>query len=449
MSRIEHLRNEIARVDAWIVEVHNMFSPTAEYHSVSSETVLGYVQRNLRRALKVLNDEQSGNTKTANVVDLYCVCLQPEGGLMVECEHCREWYHANCVRISEKDIEEYQFFCPMCTAMSKNDKPKLMADYPHLSRIDRAVTSCRELGLVASELDPLVTILLDSQQLVSAVKDIVAASAATAAKGDQESESEKGKRIRDLRTALRALLGLGVNLRHGILEDLWSQLLKATGGKPVATRAATPGDASVGSKVQVLKPLPQNSDGISDLSNLSPDLLPAIQEVPTRSNTEEATVSINAVDKRGESQPDPAVNPESYQEQLEMLVYLILNPPLEEDERGQGLVCAGDAFTPDSQNCTCNTVGADVSDDIVDLADLRCASAPVIQCDRCQDYFHIRCTQVPAPIARLIFFRQMQRLLNADLDMDVELPTSPDEYKCPNCCYDLGDMYQYGELLLE
>ncbi|KAJ2780313.1 hypothetical protein GGI15_003585 [Coemansia interrupta] len=447
LSRIENLRSEIARVDAWNTEVHEMFSPTAAYFSVPSEAVLGHVQQHLRRTLGILADEHSDSPKAAGAVDLYCVCLQPEGGLMVECEHCREWYHASCVNIGEKDIEEYQFFCPMCTAATKNEKPKLMADYPHLSRVDRAVKSGRELSLVASDLELLVTILLDSNQLVSAVREIAAASAATMNKGGQESESsEKSKRIRDLRTALRALLGLGVNLRHGVLEDLWTQLVSATDGKPVATRAATPGDASVGSKVQVLKPLAPTNDGVSDNSNLSPELLPAIQEVPTRSNTEEATVSINATDKPDESQPKSKPDPEKFQQQASGLAYLILNPPFEEDERGQGLVCAGDSFALDSPNCTCNTIGADVSDDILDLTDPRCAAAPVVQCDYCNEYFHIQCACVPAHFARLIFFHQMRRLLDADFDLDFELPQGPEEYKCPNCCYDLNEMYEYGEL---
>ncbi|KAJ3414008.1 hypothetical protein HDV05_007215 [Chytridiales sp. JEL 0842] len=45
----------------------------------------------------------------------YCICRAPDGGLMLECDVCHEWYHATCLKMSKKDVEATSnFICPIC-----------------------------------------------------------------------------------------------------------------------------------------------------------------------------------------------------------------------------------------------------------------------------------------------------------------------------------------------
>ncbi|KAG0689446.1 hypothetical protein C6P40_005055 [Pichia californica] len=48
--------------------------------------------------------------------DKYCVCRQMHEGNMVECEHCKEWFHFNCIGYTN---EENKYICPLCDYESK------------------------------------------------------------------------------------------------------------------------------------------------------------------------------------------------------------------------------------------------------------------------------------------------------------------------------------------
>ncbi|KAJ1942078.1 hypothetical protein GGF37_003273, partial [Kickxella alabastrina] len=477
-SSLGKLRTEISRVDAWAAEIEHMFSPVAKQQGVAVDEVLALVQAHLRRATQIAESKQPPT-------DLYCVCLQPEGGLMVECEQCSEWYHAKCVGLKTADVSDCQFFCPLCSAGAKGEQPRLLADYPHLSHIDRAVTSCRTLGLVAADLDPLVTILLDAQSLTQAIKGILQGKKIVAV--DEVMEPKKALLVKIVRALLMSLLGLGINLRHGIFDDLWTELqelvpknhaiamvdvsrdvsadapVTVSGAVPVDVSADAPETGPVETKVQALQPSESRVNVVESMPSPAPlpaEEMPA-QQIPVKvevdkvahptPDTDADAVYIENGELMGEEEEmrSQVSIPGHMKDQLENLVHLILNPPAGEIELGQGLVSAGDAFGRDSENCVCNVHGTELSEDIVNPGDPKCASAPVIQCDNCQEYFHIKCAQVPAPAARLIFLHQMQRSLNADVDVDMELPDGPTDYVCPNCCFVSETMYPYGELFFE
>ncbi|KAJ2285645.1 hypothetical protein IWW55_007201, partial [Coemansia sp. RSA 2706] len=102
-SNFARLRAALAKSDEWGAEVMSMFVPVLEPAmppQVQLDVQLEAVQYRLRRALGLAaidgpQPEAQGNA------DLYCVCLRPEEGLMIECEHCREWYHAQCLNLSQ------------------------------------------------------------------------------------------------------------------------------------------------------------------------------------------------------------------------------------------------------------------------------------------------------------------------------------------------------------
>ncbi|KAJ2854765.1 hypothetical protein J3B02_002513, partial [Coemansia erecta] len=498
-SNLDRLCEEIDKVDQWAAETRSLFEPVARHHAVPVDKVLACVQSHLRRAIDAINSESQGNAKADDSAAQYCMCLQPEYGLMVECEHCREWYHTGCIGLETEDIDTYQFVCPMCTAASMGEKRlDLMDGYLQLDRIENAVTNCRKLGLISPELDPLVTFLLDAWSLAKNIKGLLAKDIA------DQSEDMLAKRAGLLRTTLRAMLGLGISLGQGIVDDLWKQLQAITKGKPLATLATMPGIAPTSSRVQLVPLLPeqqqkqqqqnqqqnQQNQQINKADQSMPQLsskdIYSAQYKNTNSLSEAAAAAQNevkaetggnsagtvhiAVTSPAATATAPATIPATmksaaaeskrnndglsevsvsdfYQEQLERLVYLILKPPSEKNEHGQGLVSAGDAFTSDSENCICNVFGSELSESVFDVNDVRCAAAPVIQCDSCREYFHTKCAQVPPTIGRLVFLHQMKRSLNADIDADI--PQGPEDYTCPSCCYNLNKTYPYGEIFIE
>ncbi|KAL9019524.1 MAG: hypothetical protein Q9185_003224 [Variospora sp. 1 TL-2023] len=47
--------------------------------------------------------------------EVFCMCRQPEAGLMIECELCHEWYHGKCLKIARgKFKEDDKYTCPIC-----------------------------------------------------------------------------------------------------------------------------------------------------------------------------------------------------------------------------------------------------------------------------------------------------------------------------------------------
>ncbi|RMZ87652.1 hypothetical protein DV736_g5117, partial [Chaetothyriales sp. CBS 134916] len=46
---------------------------------------------------------------------VFCICRQPEAGLMIECENCHDWYHAKCLKLARGKVKETEkFTCPIC-----------------------------------------------------------------------------------------------------------------------------------------------------------------------------------------------------------------------------------------------------------------------------------------------------------------------------------------------
>ncbi|MCJ1398826.1 hypothetical protein MMC11_002027 [Xylographa trunciseda] len=60
-----------------------------------------------------MEDETSQGIKSTR--DVFCICRQPEAGMMIECELCHEWYHGKCLKIARGKIkEDDKYTCPIC-----------------------------------------------------------------------------------------------------------------------------------------------------------------------------------------------------------------------------------------------------------------------------------------------------------------------------------------------
>ncbi|KAJ2653255.1 hypothetical protein IWW40_000621 [Coemansia sp. RSA 1250] len=425
-SNFGRLREVLAKADSWNTQVLHVFVPVSDISTLSSSVAspqldahLETVQYRLRRALALAKgssshekpaeaSQQSPRTPTA---DVYCVCLRPEEGLMIECDHCKEWYHAQCLNLGPADIGQRQFLCPLCIATAKNDKVQLLEDYPTVSRISRAVEEGRMLELVARTLDPLVTILLDARALAPAIRHVLdnkqlvgkhpRSMSTEQPPTDPAAEQKQGRELL-LRALLRGLLGLGVNLKQGLLDDLWAELQQGASSRPPPSMVSS---AVVAAK---------HTNGSS---------------MAVRQQVEEPMASA----------PSPPVLDNAYQQQLEELVYLVANPPAE--DHGQGLPAASSMFKAHDENCVCNMYGVDLANNA------GMAAEPAISCDGCHEPFHINCVQVPPAAARVVLLHQMQRMLNANIDANI--PQEPNTYICPGCCVKAGMLYPYGEVVFE
>ncbi|KAJ2732640.1 hypothetical protein IW152_003674 [Coemansia sp. BCRC 34962] len=427
-SGLGQLRSAIAKVDTWWMGVAQMFS--FDQHSKPLEEMLAGVEYRLKQTLAIAGGAVD------STADLYCVCLGPDSGLMVECESCSEWYHPYCVNLETADIQNSLFLCSLCDARARADKPRLLGDYPTIGRIEQAVMESRSFGLVVSALDPLVTLLLDAKALVELLSDLVSNKVAESASCMNQPAY--------LRSLLRALLGLGVNLKSGVLDGLWAGLSELLKDEPVPT--IIPGTTITSRRSSRSKPVSAIPEVESEsLERAVVNELPAVpldklqQQVPPEQQEqldrpEEVVMGAILADSM---QPEVLA---IYVSRLENLGLYIMNPPPIDHEMGQGLVLARDAFKESEENCLCNVKGSelDSSNPMTFL--------PTIMCDDCNLSFHTECAQVPIDVARVIAFNQLRILVNADVD---NIPAEPSRFSCPSCCIKAGENYKFGDVFYE
>lgn len=88
---------------------------------------------------------------------LYCICRQPHNNrFMICCDRCEEWFHGDCVGISEargrlleRNGEDY--ICPNCTILQVQDEPNSESTSPQAARLrpaDADGTDCTSIGTV-------------------------------------------------------------------------------------------------------------------------------------------------------------------------------------------------------------------------------------------------------------------------------------------------------------
>ncbi|EMD38932.1 hypothetical protein CERSUDRAFT_104220, partial [Gelatoporia subvermispora B] len=64
-----------------------------------------------------INGEKTrGKAKPRVEGKVYCSCRKPDDGTpMILCAHCKEWYHFQCLKLSERDAEDIEvYICPPC-----------------------------------------------------------------------------------------------------------------------------------------------------------------------------------------------------------------------------------------------------------------------------------------------------------------------------------------------
>lgn len=137
-------------------------------------------------------DDDSGHA----TAQLYCICRKPDDGeLMVQCDACSQWFHAACMRLSEKTVTD-DWKCPTCVS-SRSERPPQSAS---TRNVDPPATGpAREeaghAGIPAKDRDSCRTALCKviSQDLASAVEDAVLHTVAGEARLAEASKLYKAK----------------------------------------------------------------------------------------------------------------------------------------------------------------------------------------------------------------------------------------------------------------
>ena len=59
---------------------------------------------------------------------LYCICRREEFGYMIFCDECEDWFHLECVNVTEEQAENMKannlkYFCPPCLKKQCREEP--------------------------------------------------------------------------------------------------------------------------------------------------------------------------------------------------------------------------------------------------------------------------------------------------------------------------------------
>ena len=65
-----------------------------------------------------LNKLSESNLKSETIEEtIYCICRKGERPNMIGCDHCDEWYHKECLKLSNKEFQQLtkkDWSCPSC-----------------------------------------------------------------------------------------------------------------------------------------------------------------------------------------------------------------------------------------------------------------------------------------------------------------------------------------------
>jgi histone demethylase JARID1 len=105
--------------------------------------------------------------------DIFCMCRQPESGLMLECDVCHEWYHGKCLKVAKKDVKgDNKYVCPICDWRIQIPRP---SHRPKLEDMQELERDARLLPFQVSELDKLQVITATAQKFRERLQPFLAA----------------------------------------------------------------------------------------------------------------------------------------------------------------------------------------------------------------------------------------------------------------------------------
>ncbi|ORY74825.1 PLU-1-like protein-domain-containing protein [Protomyces lactucae-debilis] len=105
--------------------------------------------------------------------DIFCMCRQPESGLMLECDVCHEWYHGKCLKVAKKDVKgDNKYICPICDWRIQIPRP---SHRPKLEDMQELERDARFLPFQVAELERLQEITATAQRFRDRLQPFLAA----------------------------------------------------------------------------------------------------------------------------------------------------------------------------------------------------------------------------------------------------------------------------------
>ena len=105
------------------VKIENFGIPSE--NTPSETSTIPEIVENPRQTLNNLDDSSSSIMVTDSKNDqeednspvIYCLCRKPERPNMIGCDHCDEWFHPDCLKLTKADVKELtdcDWTCPKC-----------------------------------------------------------------------------------------------------------------------------------------------------------------------------------------------------------------------------------------------------------------------------------------------------------------------------------------------
>lgn len=103
--------------------------------------------------------------------EIFCMCRQPEAGLMLECDICHEWYHGKCLKVAKKDLKSAnKYICPICDW--REEIPRA-SNRPKLEEMEELESDAHKLPLQTAELEKLSLITTTARRFKERVMPLL------------------------------------------------------------------------------------------------------------------------------------------------------------------------------------------------------------------------------------------------------------------------------------
>lgn len=166
-SRLKKKRREedlTETVDMEVADAVESSSPSQQEPAAEQAASDDRERKSEGRAAQGVKEEDPGGSvkhkPECEVYDpnaLYCICRQPHNNrFMICCDRCEEWFHGDCVGISEargrlleRNGEDY--ICPNCTILQVQDEPNSETTDQQEARLrpaDADGTDCTSIGTI-------------------------------------------------------------------------------------------------------------------------------------------------------------------------------------------------------------------------------------------------------------------------------------------------------------
>lgn len=88
------------------------------------------------------------------MVRVYCICRRPyDGRMMLQCEHCTEWFHLDCLHITEVDARQPDFIYECATCIEVMQRNNNTAEIENNMQLNRVADSDGEETAIDNEIE--------------------------------------------------------------------------------------------------------------------------------------------------------------------------------------------------------------------------------------------------------------------------------------------------------